>query len=255
MARLFMGLGKPKTPILGMELSGEVEAVGAQVRRYRAGDAVFASTLWSKLGAYAEYKCLPETLPVLAKKPANLSYEEAAAIPCGGLTALRCIRKGKIRPGKDVLVYGASGNAGSYAVQLAKHFGGEVTGVCSTRNLEMVLSLGAHQVIDYSREGFSLSAGAYDVVFDAVDKLPVSRGKKALKKSGIYLNIRKDSGDLSEQFLAEDLLFLKELAEAGELRAFIDRRYPLEQIVEAHRYVDGGRKRGNIVVDVVPRLG
>jgi NADPH:quinone reductase-like Zn-dependent oxidoreductase len=250
MARVFMGFGKPKNPILGMELAGEVEAVGSDVKKYEVGDLIFASTLWSDLGAYAEYKCLPADLPVMAKKPANLSFEEAAAVPAGGLTALLCMRKGKIQRGQRVLIYGASGNAGTYAVQLAKHFGAEVTGVCSTRNLGMVQSLGADEVIDYTREGFSLSEETYDVVFDAVGKLPVSQGKKALKKSGIYLNIRKDSGDISDRFEAEALLFLKGLAEAGELRVFIDRRYPLDAIVEAHRYVDQGHKVGNVVITV-----
>jgi NADPH:quinone reductase-like Zn-dependent oxidoreductase len=252
MARLFMGLGKPRNPILGMELAGEIEAVGDEVKKYKQGDQIFASTLWSNLGAYAEYKCLPEDLPVLAKKPVNLSFEEAAALPSGGLTALRCIRKGKIQPGQEVLIYGASGNAGSYAVQLAKHDGAEVTGVCSTKNLDMVQSLGADKVMDYTRGDFTLSGESYDVIFDAVGKLPPSRGKKALKKSGIYLDIRKDSGDMSDHFEAADLLFLKALVEAGELRAFIDRCYPMEQIVEAHRYVDQGHKRGNVVITVIP---
>jgi len=248
MARLFMGLGKPRNPILGMELAGEVEAIGEGVRKYRVGDAVFASTLWSNMGAHAEYKCLAESLPVLAKKPTNLSYEQSAALPSGALTALRCLRKASIQRGQQVLIYGASGNAGSYAVQLAAQLGAQVSGVCSTRNLEMVRSLGAERVLDYTAPDFELPARAFDVVFDAVGKLPRNVARLALKPSGTYLNIHKDSGGISDPFEPQDMLYLKHLAEAGELRAFIDRRYPLEQIIEAHRYVDAGHKRGNVII-------
>jgi NADPH:quinone reductase-like Zn-dependent oxidoreductase len=250
MARIFMGFGKPKNPTLGMELAGEIEAVGKDVTAYQVGDQVFASTLWSNLGAYAEYKCLPQDLTVMARKPSNLSFEEAAAVPSGGMTALRCIRLGKIQPGQKVLIYGASGNAGTYAVQLAKHFGGEVTGVCGPTNLDMVRSLGADQALDYTREDFSLSDETYDVFFDAVGKFPKSRAKKALKKSGVYINILKDSGDISDEIDPADLRFLKDLTEDGKLKVAIDRTYPLEQIVEAHRYVDQGHKKGNVVIAV-----
>ncbi len=247
MARLILGWRRPRRAILGMELAGEIESVGRKVTRFKPGDPIFASTFAVNFGGHAEYKCLPEN-GVIAIKPANLTYEEAAAVPGAGQTAWRCLQKGHLQPGQKILIYGASGAVGTYAVQLAsRHFGADVTGVCSGANLELVQSLGASQVIDYTRQDFTQSGATYDVVFDAVGKLTPAQGKKALKPGGVYLNVHADS-DGGEKL--EDLLVLKELVEAGKLKPVIDRVYPLEQIVEAHRYVEQGHKKGNVAITV-----
>jgi NADPH:quinone reductase-like Zn-dependent oxidoreductase len=247
-ARITLGFTKPKHPIYGMELAGKVEATGKNVTRFKSGDQVFASTLTENFGAHAEYKCLPEQAMV-AKKPANITYEEAAAFPIGATTALRLLRNGNTLAsvrGQKILIYGASGSVGTYAVQLAKYFGADVTGVCSTANLDMVKSLGADHVIDYKKEDFSSRAERYDVIFDTVAKFPKSQYSKVLKPNGTYVTMAK----LSTKESMENLVFIKELIEAREIKAVIDRCYPLEQMVEAHRYVDTGHKKGNVVITV-----
>lgn len=245
-ARITLGFTKPKHPIYGMELAGEVEASGKAVTRFKVGDPVYASLLTENFGGYAEYKCLPEDALVF-RKPKNLSYEEAAAFPIGGPTALRLLRKGNIRRGQKVLVYGASGCVGTYTVQLAKYFDAAVTAVCGPASLELVKSLGADEVIDYTKEDFSARGAQYDAVFDAVGKCSKQQRAKALKPDGTFASV----ASLSTKQSTEEFTFLQGLIEAGRVRAVIDRCYRLEDMADAHRYVDTGRKIGNVVIKVI----
>jgi NADPH:quinone reductase-like Zn-dependent oxidoreductase len=243
--RLF-GVKRKKIP--GHEFAGEIEATGSDVRQFRAGDQVFGTTTGLSVGANAEYVCLPEesTRGVLAIKPVNSSYEEAAALPVGGMTALYILQKGNIQSRQKVLVYGASGSVGTYAVQLSRHhYGAEVTGVCSTVNIELVKSLGADQVIDYTKEDFTKNGKIYDVVFDAVGKISASQSNSVLKVIGSYLSIQTTTSENTK-----NLITLQGLVEAGKIKAIIDRRYPMEQTAEAHRYVETGRKKGYVVITV-----
>jgi len=249
-ARLFLGLTKPRKDILGMEAAGEVEAVGADVTKFKVGDRVFASTFWTGLGGYAQYKTIPED-DMLATIPENMSYEQAVPVLGGGTTAAKILKKADIQPGQKVLIYGASGNVGTYAVQIANYLGAEVTGVCSTKNLEWVKDLGCEKVIDYTQEDFTKSGDSYDIVFDAVAKMDPSQRKVSLTETGIFLDVDKDSGGVGKsKDHIEHLVFLRELMEAGKLKSIIDSTYPFDQIPAAHEYVNTGRKRGSIVVTV-----
>jgi NADPH:quinone reductase-like Zn-dependent oxidoreductase len=264
MSRLGSGFMRPNRPIFGNELAGEIEAVGDGVTRFKPGDPVYA--FLPELGAHAEYVCLPED-GAIAIKPTNMSFDEAAAVPQAGLTALYFLRKGEIQPGQKVLIFGASGGVGSAAVQLARHMGAEVTGVCSTAKMDYVRSLGAQTVIDYTREDFTTNSQVYDVIFDTVGKSPVLRAHKSLSEGGAYIfatfglpillqmlwvgwrTKKKMIMGLVED-KAEDLVYLKDLIEAGDYKVVIEQRFPMEQAAEAHRLVESGKKIGSVVLTV-----
>ncbi len=246
LARLFNGLFKPKkVKILGFELSGIIEEVGKHVQSFKKGDAVFAQC-GLRFGGYAEYTCLPAN-DLIAIKPSNMTFEEAAAVPLGGLTALRFLKQGGIKAGDHVMIYGASGSVGSFAVQIAKAFGAEVTAVCSTANINMVTQLGADKTIDYTKEDFTKTNSRFDIIFDAVGKTSKAKCKRLLMPGGKYVSVTGNPTSNSG-----DLLLLKDLIESGKLIAVIDRRYTLEQIREAHIYAESFRKKGNVVISILP---
>ncbi|MDQ6420585.1 NAD(P)-dependent alcohol dehydrogenase [Paenibacillus sp. LHD-117] len=243
--RIVLGFTKPRQPILGVEFSGVVESVGKQVTRFKPGDQVYGLS-GMRFGAYAEYACMPEA-GVMAVKPANVSFEDAAAVAFGATTALHFFRKGKLGSGQRVLIYGASGAVGTAAVQIAAALGAEVTGVCSTANMGLVKSLGASRVFDYTKEDFAASGGPYDLIFDAVGKTSKAACKSALAQNGTFVSVE---GQGMAKELSQDLAYMNGLMEAGIYRPAIDRRYPLDQVPEAHGYVQEGRKKGNVVITV-----
>jgi NADPH:quinone reductase-like Zn-dependent oxidoreductase len=246
--RLMIGFRGPRNNILGMDLAGEIADIGSGVNRFNKGDQVFASAYRGfKFGAYAEYICMPQN-GLIAPKPENMTYEEMAPVSNGALTALLILRKGCIQKGQKVLIYGASGSMGTYAVQLAKHLGAEVTGVCSGGNVDLVKSLSADHVIDYTLDDFADNLKTYDIIFDSVAKMPSTLRKNSLKKNGVFLDALSSAEGL--KLRTKDLEFLGELCAAEKLKTVIDRVYQLEEMVEAHRYVDGGHKKGNVAITV-----
>jgi NADPH:quinone reductase-like Zn-dependent oxidoreductase len=246
-ARLVFGLVRPNKKILGHEWSGVVEQVGSNVSKFNVGDEVFGTTTMLKTGSYAEYLCVPEhwSHGVILKKPKQLSHQEAAVLPIGGMTALFLLQKAQVQRGQKVLIYGASGSVGSYAVQLASHFGATVTGVSSTRNIAMVESLGADIVIDYTRQDITQIPERFDIIFDAVGKIPKPKLKKVLVKKGRFVSVKMLTKELTD-----NLHELKLLADSQKIVPFIDREFSLDEIVAAHRYVDSGRKRSNVVINI-----
>lgn len=264
-ARLVLGVTKPRNPVLGVELSGDIDQVGSEVTNFKVGDAVYASSL-HRMGGYAEYICLPATTAI-ARKPTSLSYEEAAAIPIAACTALYFLRKSQVQRGQHVLVYGASGSVGTYAVQIAKHFGATVTAVCSAANGALVKSLRADEVLDYRHPDFTKQLKQYDVVLVAVDKIPFQLCEQVLKEKGVYINVstplrtpamvwtsltkgKRTIGGEKPNDTAEDLEYLNTLVANGALKVVVDSTYPLEEIRSAHRYVDQGHKRGNVCITI-----
>lgn len=248
-AWVFLGITLRLHPVLGMELSGKVEAVGKNVTNFKVGDEVFAETASNNLGAYAEFKCMKAD-SAIALKPKNLSFAQVSVIPAGGITTLGMVKNANIHRQQKVLIYGASGSIGTFAIQLCKNLGADITGVCSTNNLELVKSLGAGKVIDYTNEDFTTEDQKYDIVFDAVGKLKREQAVKVLKQDGLFLNIHVDSDKVKKKDFPKLLSELRELCEEGKLQAVIDRTYSLDEIVEAHRYVDSGHKRGNVAIIV-----
>ena len=266
-SRFMLGWKRPKSSVLGVEFAGEVESVGKDVTRFHAGERVYGSPPWLQLGCYAEYLTVPED-GIITQIPAGKTYQEVASVPFMGIGALYFLRKANLQKGQKILIYGASGAVGTYAVQLAKYFGAEVTGVCSTANLEMVKSIGADKVVDYTQEDFSKNGEIYDVVFDTVGKSPFTKCIRSLKKDGVYiladqrfvqtvrgiwtsLTSRKKVITHTAVAKDSDLEFFNELLESGAVRPVIDRVYPFDEMVEAHRYVDKGHKKGNVVINVV----
>ncbi len=246
-ARLIFGFFKPKKKILGHELAGVVEEIGKNVTEFKVGDSVFGTTTMLNTGSYAEYICVPQKWKngVIGLKPKNLGYHEAAALPVGAMTAIYLLEKADLKSGQNVLVYGASGSVGSYAVQLANEKGSRVTGVCSTSNFEMVKSLGAKSLLDYKKEDYSENNEKFDIVFDAVGKTTKAKAKKVLKAGGTFVSVKMLTTEKDEH-----LKLIKTMAEKGTLNPFIDKHFKLDEIVKAHEYVDRGRKRGNVVLDI-----